>query len=252
MAEFPPVQGGGSLLLAWQVRNRKVLVIGGGNVAAGRILNLLNADARVTVVTPSVGVHPEVRHRIIERQVTHVDRDFESSDLEDPDIAMVLTAIDDPQVSSQIYTLCKKKHIPVNVADVPSECDFYFGSVHRDGPLQVMVSTNGNGPKLANIVRKKIAETLPTNLGEAILKVGALRKRLRTVAPASSEGPKRMEWMTKVCEEWSLEELCDLDEGDMEELLSCYPENKVMTYKELRRSREQVLEAGFDGSFGWF
>lgn len=58
--------------------------------------------------------------------------------------------------------------------------------------------------------------------------------------------------MTKVCEEWSLEELCDMDEDDMEELLSCYPENKVMTYKELRRSSEQVLEEGFDGSFGWF
>lgn len=148
----------------------------------------------MTVVTPSVGLHPEVRHRIAERQVVHVDRDFESSDLDDWNIAMVLTAIDDPQASSQIYTLCKKKRIPVNVADVPSECDFYFGSVHRDGPLQVMVSTNGNGPKLANIVRKKIAETLPTNLGEAILKVGALRRKLRAIAPANSEGPKRMEW----------------------------------------------------------
>jgi precorrin-2 dehydrogenase/sirohydrochlorin ferrochelatase len=149
----------------------------------------------VTVITPDTGLHPEVRHRILKELVTHVNRNFEPSDLDDPDIAMVLTAIDDPEASSQIYTLCKQKRIPVNVADVPPECDFYFGSVHRDGPLQVMVSTNGNGPKLANIVRRQIAEALPTNLGEAILKVGALRKKLRSIAPTSAEGPKRMEWL---------------------------------------------------------
>lgn len=31
-ARFPEVQGGGSLILAWQVRNKRVLVVGGGEV----------------------------------------------------------------------------------------------------------------------------------------------------------------------------------------------------------------------------
>lgn len=57
-----------------------------------------------------------------------------------------------------------------------------------------MVSTNGNGPKLASIVRKKIAETLPDNMGAAIENVGHLRKKLRVVAPNPDEGPKRMKW----------------------------------------------------------
>jgi len=107
---------------------------------------------------------------------------------------MVLTAVDDPEASSQIYKLCKQRRIPANIADVPPECDFYFGSVHRDGPLQIMVSTNGNGPKLANIVRRQIAANLPTNIGAAIQKVGALRRKLRRVAPTPEEGPKRMQW----------------------------------------------------------
>jgi precorrin-2 dehydrogenase/sirohydrochlorin ferrochelatase len=77
---------------------------------------------------------------------------------------------------------------------VPPECDFYFGSVHRDGPLQIMVSTNGNGPKLANIVRRQIAANLPNNIGAAIQRVGLLRKKLRKVAPNIEEGPKRMQW----------------------------------------------------------
>ena len=57
-----------------------------------------------------------------------------------------------------------------------------------------MVSTNGNGPKLASMVRKRIAEGLPKSIGEAVGKVGMLRKRLRRVAPGSEEGPKRMQW----------------------------------------------------------
>ncbi|KAL7273918.1 Bifunctional dehydrogenase and ferrochelatase [Rhizina undulata] len=247
--EFPPVQGGGSLLLAWQVRNKRVLVVGGGNVAAGRILNVLNADAKVTVVSPRRGLVPEVAHRISQNLVTYHDREFTASDLDNVD--MVLTAVDDPEASSQIWKLCKERRIPVNVADVPPECDFYFGSVHRDGPLQIMVSTNGNGPKLANIVRRQIADTLPTNLGEAIVQVGELRKRLRKVAPRPEEGVRRMEWMTKVCETWSLEELCDMDEDDMERLLEGFSENKILTYKDLREE-ETIPVIGFDGSFGWF
>jgi precorrin-2 dehydrogenase/sirohydrochlorin ferrochelatase len=107
---------------------------------------------------------------------------------------MVLCAIDDPEASTQVWKLCKERRIPANIADVPPECDFYFGSMHRDGPLQIMVSTNGNGPKLANIVRQKIASTLPQNTGAAIENVGFLRKKLREVAPDTQEGPKRMKW----------------------------------------------------------
>lgn len=111
---------------------------------------------------------------------------------------MVLTAIDDPQASSEVWKLCKEKRIPANIADVPPECDFYFGSVHRDGPLQIMVSTNGNGPKMAALVRQRIAKSLPPNIGDAIAKVGDLRKRLRKVAPAQEEGPKRMQWYDRL------------------------------------------------------
>jgi precorrin-2 dehydrogenase/sirohydrochlorin ferrochelatase len=143
-------------------------------------------------VSPRSGLNPEVAHRIAKGQVTYHDRKFEPSDLNDVD--MVLTAVDDPVASTEIWQLCKERRIAANIADVPPECDFYFGSVHRDGPLQIMVSTNGKGPRLANIVRRQIANTLPENVGEAITKVGKLRQMLRKVAPDIKEGPKRMAW----------------------------------------------------------
>ncbi|KAH6676581.1 putative NAD(P)-binding-domain-containing protein [Halenospora varia] len=245
--EFPEVQGGGSLILAWQIRNKRVLVVGGGEVAAGRILNVLNADAKVTVVSPREGLNPEVAYRIEKGQVDYVDRKFEPSDLDNVD--MVLTAVDDPEASSQIWKLCKERKIAANIADVPPECDFYFGSVHRDGPLQIMVSTNGKGPRLANIVRRSIAENLPENVGEAISKVGKLRQMLRKIAPAPEEGPKRMSWMIKVSDAYSLEDLCEMDEDDMNTLLTFYGPNKVPRLGCLR-AMEGELDA-FDGSFGF-
>lgn len=163
---------------------------------------------------------------------------------------MVLTAIDDPIASSAIWKQCKAAKIAVNVADVPPECDFYFGSVHRDGPLQIMVSTNGNGPKIASIVRKQIAAGLPSNMGAAIQKVGTLRRKLRRVAPEQEEGPKRMQWMSRVCEDWSLQDLCEMEEADMEALLGYYQPNTVPTLRQLRTGEEPGIFQ-FDGSFGW-
>jgi len=154
----------------------------------------LNADALVRVISPRDGLNDEVAYRVDQNQVEYIDRLFEPQDLDDPQITMVLTAVDDPEASTRIWKLCKEKKIAANIADVPPECDFYFGSVHRDGPLQIMVSTNGNGPKMASIVRKRIAATLPPNIGAAIQKVGSLRKMLRGVAPGTEEGPKRMQW----------------------------------------------------------
>lgn len=153
---------------------------------------MLNADARVTVVSPRERLNPEVAYRIRQGQVDYVERKFEPTDLDNVD--MVLAAVDDPEASTQIWKLCKERNIPANIADVPSECNFYFGSVHRDGPLQIMVSTNGKGPRLANIIRRSIADNLPENAGEAIMKVGRLRQMLRNVAPDPEEGPRRMSW----------------------------------------------------------
>ncbi|CAD0021020.1 unnamed protein product [Aureobasidium pullulans] len=220
MAKFPEIEGGGSLMLAWQI-------------PAGRILNLLNSDAKVRLISPRDGLNDEVAYRVEQGLVEYHDRTFEPSDLDDPNIAMVMTAIDDPEASTMIWKLCKEKRIVANIADVPPECDFYFGSQYRDGPLQIMVSTSGNGPRMANIVRRRIAAALPPNMGEAIKKVGALRKKLRVV-----------------CDKWTLEDFCTMEERDMEALLESYAPDVVPTLEQVRLGEDpDVWE--FDGSFGW-
>ncbi|KAI5299830.1 Bifunctional dehydrogenase and ferrochelatase [Ascosphaera atra] len=236
MSQFPEVTPGGSLMLAWQVRDKDVLVVGGGEVAAGRILHALNADAKVTVVCPASGLNAEVAYRASQDQVTHVDRRFQPEDLDRADLTLI--CIDDPKESLRIWHECKERRVPVNVADVPEECDFYFGSVYRDGPLQVMVSTNGNGPKMANLVKRRIEDSLPANTGAAIRNVGTLRRKLRGVASSQEEGPRRMRWISRICEQWSLEDLVELDEEQMDAMLQLYPSGEIPRPENIKSSQK--------------
>ncbi len=129
---------------------------------------------------------------------------------------MVLTAIDNDELSQEVCDMCREARVPVNVADVPPSCDFYFGAQLRRGPLQIMVSTGGMGPKIGAMVRDIIVDALPEDTEAAIEGIGALRAELRKRAPGvgGELGKKRMEWMIGVCDKWGLGEMQGLkDEG---------------------------------------
>jgi precorrin-2 dehydrogenase/sirohydrochlorin ferrochelatase len=249
-------------------------------VAAGRILHCLNADAQVTVVCPAAGLNPEVAHRVAARQVRHVDRPFAAGDIADadPPPALVLCAVDEAApsaaattatnteastsggeepppsaetVSDAVARLCRARGIPVNVADVPASCDFYFGSVLRDGPLQVVVSTNGEGPRMAALVRRWIARNLPAGVGAATARVGLLRRRVRVAAPAPRDSGRRMKWVSTLCDRWSLEDLAGMSEEDMLSLMEYFKRDEVPTLQQVRWGGEGEAPP-FDGSFGWW
>lgn len=145
---------------------------------------------------------------------------------------MVLTALDDPELSKHIYQLAKRQKMNINVADVPPLCDFYFGSVIRRGPLQVMISTNGKGPRLANRIRRQIEAGLPDNVGEAIENIGELRKQLRKIAPGSEAETvkRRMEWMVRVTDSWTLDELAAMKPEQREAILSGWEEDYARSF----------------------
>lgn len=207
------------------------------------------------MVCPADGLNDEVAFRIKKGQITHLDRVFLPIDLEpEKEVAMVLTAIDDPDASTRIWKYCKKMRVPANIADVPPECDFYFGSVHRDGPLQIMVSTNGNGPRLAAAIRKQIGDMLPQGTGDSIRKVGELRKKLRKKVPGkgTQDISRRMTWMSQVCDQWSTEDFNAMDDEDMDELVKNFESGTVPTFESIRLGqKDQAAVWTFDGSFGF-
>lgn len=206
----------------------------------GRLVNVKDADAHLTVISPRSGLSPEMRYRIDEQKVVEVyhEREFGGEqDLYDEDgklYDMVLTAIDDSDLSRSICEMSRRLRIPVNVADVPPECDFYFGSLIRRGPLQIMISTGGKGPKIANQVRMLIEKSLPDNLGQAIMRVGELRAKLRVKVPEQKKSGRRMKWMIDVCQKWSWDQLAEMTEEDMDKILGGWDQGKAPSYAEVK------------------
>ncbi|ANB11535.1 bifunctional precorrin-2 dehydrogenase/sirohydrochlorin ferrochelatase MET8 [Sugiyamaella lignohabitans] len=231
------------LLVGWKLQNKHVLVIGGGEVAKGRVEAAVKAGGLVTVIAPEVVTEIEDLESTMQlNRVERRDVDLETDFVVDPlaeieqDYDMVFSAIDDRELSHKIYLECKKRKIPVNVADIPDECDFYFGSVIEKGPLQVMVSTGGAAPRLARKVRVGIENQLDElNIEKAIYNVGKLRKMLREHTTGTDEisGKEtgydkntittRMKWISDICDRYNFNELADLSETDLELMLAKYP-----------------------------
>ncbi|KAF7305025.1 hypothetical protein MKEN_01217500 [Mycena kentingensis (nom. inval.)] len=226
-----------SLLIAWQLKDKHVLIVGGGEVASQRIDSVLPAGAHITLLAPAKGLHPRTRELIdlYTSRITYYDRRF-SGPAEINKMDLVLTALDDPHRSREICELCRKARIPVNAADLPDLCDFYFGAQIRDGPLQIMISTNGNGPRMAALVKKKIADALSGREGDAIDRVGVLRAQLKERAPGVGGplGRRRMKWMSEVCNTWDIDDLMQLDNETIAKLLDeGWEKNTVPTLAEL-------------------
>lgn len=213
------------LCIALQLTDRPVTLIGGGNVAASRLVYLLRSQARITLIAPRNGLSKEVSKAVDEGKIwKYLDRNY--SDEEDlKDAFVVLTAVDDESVGRQVAEICRARSVLVNVADVPPQCDFYFGSIIKRGPVQIMVSTNGKAPRLASQLRQIIEKNLPANLEKAIANVDNIRSRLRERVSNQDRSSDRMSWMIKLCDRWSWEELAELDDGQIEMILQAAWEN---------------------------
>lgn len=156
---------------------------------------------------------------------------------------------------AHISQLCRRNRIPVNVADAPNLCTFSILSTHTDGPLQIGVTTNGRGCKLASRIRREIASSLPPQLGAACARLGTIRMRIQeedhlshlalsrdlddedsidqtasfnklvTEADLDAAKSRRMRWLSQICEYWPLKRLANITDADVDSVLQAYAVN---------------------------
>jgi precorrin-2 dehydrogenase / sirohydrochlorin ferrochelatase len=130
--------------------DRRCVVVGGGDVANRKARKLLQARARVVVISPEVGAELESVAVEVNR------RPYREGDLEGAYLAFAAT--DSREVNAAVALEAKERGIPVNVADRPSEGDFALPSTLRRGGLQVAVSTGGASPTLARKIKDELEE----------------------------------------------------------------------------------------------
>ena len=276
-----------TLLTAQDCREHVHLIIGSNPLAASRVSQSLSVGAKPILIAPVSAPSPtesaatptttaeskrELHHTLVNYissgALTHLDRSFADEDLftlgrseVDNVVDAVFVTQHNQSLAERVSALCKRKRIPVNVLDNPALCSFSLLSVHVDGPLQIGVTTNGRGCKLASRIRREVASALPKGLGAACARLGDVRRRIITedaeartaaesaIAAAVNEGvddsidqsatfnklvteldvqaeaakTRRMRWLAQVCEYWPLKKLVEITDDDVESILQAYP-----------------------------
>jgi siroheme synthase-like protein len=155
----------------------ELLLVGAGNVGLEKLNSLLSnsPEARVTVVAPFV--KDEVRE-LIQNHLSCVllQRPFEENDLENK--SLIILATDDKELHKSIRKLAADRRILVNVADTPTLCDFYLGSIVQKGNLKIAISTNGKSPTAAKRIRELLENTMPDEIDELLNNLNLIRNKM--------------------------------------------------------------------------
>ena len=172
------------------LRSRRVVVVGGGPVAASKLDALLTVGADITVIAP------EVRAEIEECSVTVVRRRFEASDL---DGAWWVVAAAPPEVNRQVLAAADERRIFVNAVDDPVHATAYLGGVVRRHGVTVAISTNGRAPALAGLLREALDAWLPGELDEWLLAADEARREWKAQGvPMEARRPRLLETLNKL------------------------------------------------------
>lgn len=158
--------------LSFKVKGKRIIIVGGTDEA-------LNKVRLVSKTTASI----EIYARLVETdfsgfEVTVFERPLAVGDVDGA--AIVFVADDGPDGELAIAE-ARRLRIPLNVVDVPHECDFYTPSIVDRAPLAVAISSEGAAPVLARLVRAQIEALLPPSLGKIVSLAGGLRHKVESL-----------------------------------------------------------------------
>ena len=149
-----------------RLAGRRVLVVGGGRVASGRIPALLATGARVVVVAP------EVRPEIADQPIVIERRPFRAPDV---DGAWLVVAAAPPEVNRVVGAAAEARRVFVNAVDDPRSATAYTAGVLRRSGVTVALSTDGRAPALAGLLREALEAALPEDTAEWLAVAETLR-----------------------------------------------------------------------------
>jgi len=143
-----------------RLNGRRVVLVGGGKVAAGKLQGLLAEGAQVTVVAPELRPELEQPGVMIER------RGFEDRDLDE---AWYVVAAAPHEVNRRVLEAAERRHLFVNAVDDPPNATAYAGGIVRRDGVTIAISTDGRAPALAGLLREALDAWLPGELEEWML-----------------------------------------------------------------------------------
>ncbi len=170
-----------------EVKNRHVLVVGGGGVALRKVQGLVEAGARVTVVAPEV---VEPMSTMAERGEIALERRRYDGDATSG-WSLVFAATDDRKVNERVFREAEEAGIWANVADEPDICSFHLPARVRRGPLQIALGSSGEAPFAVARLRRLFERRLGEEWGEWLSAAARYRTRVRSLELSGPEMNQR-------------------------------------------------------------
>ena len=127
------------------------LVVGGGDVAQRKVVQLLRSRAKVTIISPEI--IPALHELLNSNQIVWIKRKYRPP--EASSYRLVIATTNDETCNKQVFSDCRNNNVPVNVVDQPDLCTFIFPSVVRRDMLTLAISSGGKAPFFTKVLRKK-------------------------------------------------------------------------------------------------
>ncbi len=163
-----------------KVEGQRALVVGGGKQAARKAELLLDAGAEVTVIAP--GLEEDFARLSKNPRLRHLGAALDAAALDGCVLAIGASEADE-SLNQRLYTMATERKIPVNVVDRPELCSFTMPAVVNRAPLMIAISTGGQAPILARILRARFETLLPAAYGHLTAFAGAQRHRVKDALP---------------------------------------------------------------------
>lgn len=176
-----------------RLTGRRVVLVGGGRVAAGKLHGLIAEGAQVTVVAPDIRPELEQPGVVLER------RRFEDADL---DGAWYVVAAAPPEINRQVLESAERRQLFVNAVDDPPHATAYAGGVVRRDGVTIAISTDGRAPALAGLLREALDAWLPGDLDEWMSAADKARRSWKQDGvPMEQRRPMLLETLNRLYEE---------------------------------------------------
>ena len=157
------------------LKQKPVLVVGGGDIALRKINLLIKAQASVNCLSPLFC--DGIASLSADKSVNLIQKSFEPDDIKN--YSIIIASTDDSLVNSSISELAKKANIPVNVVDSPELSSFIMPSIVDRSPVIIAVSSAGKAPVLARIIRAKLETVIPNAYGLLAEIAGEYRQKVK-------------------------------------------------------------------------
>ncbi|MFK8067988.1 MAG: siroheme synthase CysG [Gammaproteobacteria bacterium] len=168
-----------NLAVFLKLKDQTCVVVGGGEIALRKIRALLKTETTVIVIAPDLC--NDVLTLVKTGQILHESSSFSEASLEKCNL--VIAATNNKGLNRKISNLAQKNNVLVNVVDDPALCTFIMPSVIERLPVQIAISTGGNSPVLARLLRSKLETLIPSSYGKLASLMGQFREQAKQKIP---------------------------------------------------------------------